>query len=292
MAAHVEFDPLDAPATLGFGPNGYIGTRYANVTGLMPSGPRFNVSLLAVAIILVRKAGADPGRDSYPGIISLPVNDLFAAFMQGEQTKVRVTINYKVPEISTDIAEPNPTAPAQLEIGATIQSRQTIWDGEGKQIVLEYATGTGDDATIIKQTGTITEKVPATVIRYRRRQGPNAGSAILEKANQVVGTVNSRPFGREPVLTRQWMCTSHLGTSDDGGIWYDVVTEFQRSIDNKLGKANEFVSGWDPVAIYIDSATGEPPSDVINLGTGALNGIRRIKKPREIDFVSELNLPA
>jgi hypothetical protein len=299
MAIEVNFDPLDAPAVLNLGPNGWTGTRFADVTGLVIGRDRLpeDASILLVAVQQVRKR-ANPGVHSYPGVPELPVHDLSAVLRDDQKTMARVTINYRVPDVFTEQVDPDPNAPPQLEIGATIQQRQTIYDGDGKQIVIERTVEntTTQTTDVLKQTGTITEQVPQAVIRYRRRMGPNLGPVIRNQANEFVGTVNSGAFAENantfPNLTRQWMCTGITGTSTDGGVYYDVTYEFQRNIDNKLGSGTEYVSGWDPVAVYINPKTGEPPTDVItpNGGPDDHNGIKRITKPRGKNFISGLDL--
>jgi len=297
--ANVEFDPLDAPPILNLGPGGYTGTRFADAVELQgtPVGgkrPRITTDarVLNRAIADVQNAGARPGVDVWPSLPQLPVHDLSAVMRDGQQTMARVTINYRVPDVGNEAVDPDPNAPPQLEIGATVQQRQTTRYGlgagtalAGTQILVPRQSPEGEDLT--PQPGTVTETFAASKLIYRRRMGPNLGIVIRDLAAKYVGTVNSKAFGEAaataPAGFRQWMCTGITGTSTDGGVYYDVTYEFQRLTDLEIG-TNKLVGGYDPVAEW-EEASGLPTS-----GMSKGNGIIRVLMPEGVEW-AELGLP-
>jgi hypothetical protein len=158
-------------------------------------------------------------------------------------SQVRVTCTYKL--LSTQVI-PDERQPAQISIGASVQTKQTSYDVNGKVITLKHTftdTVNGVETTSVKeQTGEVEIQVPQMVVRYSRRET----QAPLDKALLFIDTVNSSTFLGDP--PGYWLCTRLEGTSSDGGKTWQVEYEFQRDSRNQ----------WKSTVVYIDPDTNQP----------------------------------
>lgn len=159
-----------------------------------------------------------------------------------------VVVTYKPWRLDIQRAEPG--APPQIEIGASVQEAETNFDVNGTIITTPYkgkhlnSLGNLVEFSDIG-TGTVKFEVPQLVFRYTRREK----NSPQELARNYVGKVNSGFFLGDPSHT--WLCARIEGSSDDGGLTYKTVYEFQRAhVD------------WRATVCYEDPDTGKIPNDV------------------------------
>ena len=295
--AEIKWDPPSNPPTFANSPAGMVGTRYAKIYDVsIRKGTVSSAWLATEAASILEDNGGMPGVDSWPGMRSLPVHSYsITALDESTPDGFLATVTYQLPDVSTETINPDPDAPAQIEIGATIQTRRTVWELETvsdivpvaapdalkspgakvQQIKIAYTPkkGTADAGIEDIQSGTIEEQVVQPVLKFTRRYGGSQGLLIRNLANYYVGTVNSKTFGDDTDMINQWMCTSILGTSNDGGVNYDVTIEFQRNLDLQPG-TNEVVTGWRPLVHYIKD-NGDTPEDLLDPASNP-NGWKRV----------------
>lgn len=193
--------------------------------------------------------------DPHPGIPGIIVNNIDVS--QVDQGICEAAIDYGVPEVAT--TPPSETAPAQIEVGATVQEVETSLDVNGQLMTVGKFVDDGTALVLEIQTGTVRKQIPSVYFRYRRREPFSPGA----KAKFHVGTMNSISVFDDP--PKYWLCTGITGTSNDFGASYDVNYEFLRNEET-----------WDAVVAWVDPSTGRIPTDVVFNGTNTGGLVRHV----------------
>lgn len=156
-----------------------------------------------------------------------------------------------------------------IEVGASLSEDETTKDADGNPFSVEYtypANYPGDKAgQTWGDVGDAVQKlVPSMTIVVTRREAASPG----DTAKQFVGKVNDGPWSLDSTANaRQWLCTSITGRSEDGGLTYTVVYQFERR------------ETWDLGIYFINPDTGKPPADLVD-GVG----IKQVQLYTEADF--------
>lgn len=148
--------------------------------------------------------------------------------------------------------------PPIITVGASVQTKQTQRDVDGKQMFVrhEFVT-TDDDGNITgstgrtdKQVGEVEVQVPFVTLRFSARRNFSPAA----QAKEYVGTMNQVPWQDGGLYT--WLCTRIEGISRDGGETYEVDYEFAYNPET-----------WWAVVVYIDPETNQiPPGIVVGEG--------------------------
>ncbi len=216
-----------------------------------------------------------PG-EPHPDLTDVSATNVSVDF-QGP-TMARVTVQYAQDKAKEKA--PN-SDPAQVSVGATLQTTVTTNDSEGKTVFVNFTRpsvpagpgGTPAEVAAVEydpQPGEVQIQVPCVVLRYTRKE---LGSP-QKKAMEYVGTVNEFTFAGQD--ERKWLCTRIDGVSNDNGKSYVVDYEFQF-------KENT----WDVTAFYIDRATNylpELPNEYVFSETSIPFGKKTFQAYRKKDF--------
>jgi len=263
--ATITNDLVDGQITSG--PDGLTLTRVALVEGLTSNADER--MLEAITVTGIPRRG-----DFHPSIAGLAVASVSAVPVGAGQA--RVTITYGVYNVTLN--PPDESAPPQVTVGSTVQGVETNLDVDGNAMKLDFFVADPDENgnvfyRQVEYTGTVSKQDPQTVARFSRREP----FAPLTKSKTYVGKMNSNAFLGDP--PRYWLCTRIEGTSNDGGLTYQVEYEFQRN-----------ASTWDVTIVGIDDQTDQPPdpADVVP-GQGETSWKETFQIYEEVDF-SGLNL--
>lgn len=204
--------------------------RVAFVTGLVGANSQREYEAINLCPAI------NSGHPTIPGITLAERSGIAEGF-----DKVRVNLIYRTPSVDfSGGTGPAVGDPAQIEVGATLQSITTQKDVAGVDLNLVY-TITADDlkthpginyavGATVPFVATASIQAPQVFVRYRRRETVSPA----ENAKLYVGKINSvSVFGDAP---KMWLCTQLLGRSTDAGATYMVDYEFQRAYD---------ANGWD-----------------------------------------------
>lgn len=188
----------------------------------------------------VRAAGVPRYGDPHPSIQNLRVVQRSAAF-EGGKDRVIVTLTYRVPQAN----ESPPSDPAGntqagiVRVGSTVQGGTTQKDVDGDPIVVKHKL---QGSTAFTTQGADVElSIPQHVLsetRKERSTPANTSRAFTGKVNQ---------FAIWGGAARTWLCTRIDGTTNDGGLTYEVTYEFQFNDQT-----------WDATVVFRDPETGRP----------------------------------
>lgn len=185
-------------------------------------------------------ASGIPSRgDSHPISSAYRVDSIRVEPLEGSVTKARVTVTYK-PWIPRRFV-PNDTQDCDVQIGASMQDVESVFDANGDDILVTHNE--------ITQRGKINKAEVIMTLQLTRRETTNPRT----KAQQYTGKVNSVPWIGDPEMS--WLCRSISGHSDDGGDSYMVTYEFHRKLPD-----------WNVWVAWVDPATGEHPPDLVEGG--------------------------
>ena len=201
----------------------------------------------------------------------------------------RVRVSYGVPTDGSALAGADP---GTIDIAATTQVEVVSTSQYGVPIQVSYTSvvldSDGNEAQVTEAKGVEVEVYrPQIVLRYTRMETRSPGS----KSRAYLGSVNSRSIWNGGA--RDWLCTDYSSSTEDRGLTFRVNYEFtgapgglsqrrRATLGNAGGRG---AGGWDAQAIFIDSATGAPPVDLV-----AGKGIKTVQVYPQIDF-SGLRLP-
>jgi len=148
------------------------------------------------------------------------------------------------------------------EVRCNLQQKETYVDVNGDPITVQH-TFANDDANRPGETVTQGKKVtylqPQKTIHIKGIKQTRAPWLIADNIN---GYVNNAAFSGG--AARTWLCTGCVWKL----AWLGRMGE--SSLENRYYMDFEFqydADTWDPIAMFIDEATGEPPPDLIE-GTG------------------------
>lgn len=238
----------------GHGMKAWEFRRVAIVSGI--TDPPEGMDILAAAVQAVVGEVGDIGWGTYPNHPDAYIQEFQPEAI--DQETVRVTILYKELLYST----------AQIEVGTSLTQTESNRDAFGNEIVLNYTYPAnypieekrGKPAD--PQHGMYQRLVPETTVTFRRTEYQSP----LVKSTQYTGKTNLNNFMGLP--PGRWLCTGISGQSDDAGLTWKVVYEFQCRAD-----------GWDEQIVFINPDTGRPPEGLI-LGVG----IKTPQRYLQIDF--------
>lgn len=271
MATIQSIDVFDgAGVLLSRERDGLHATRVAKVVGLQGEPSQRVLDALFA-----------PGLPSYgephPSIPGMHVHNLQVAAI--DPTGAEVTISYRSTTQQDDV---------NTEVGSTLQDVETSFDHEGNLITIQRLVeildenGDVEDAKFVFQTAKIRVQIPMAVLRISRReeQSPHL------KALAHVGHVNATPIWGDR-KSRTWLCTRIEGSSDDGGLSYDVIYEFQHAAppprfieDDRLN-----LGTWDTLITFYDYDKNEHPDD-LEIGLG-----KKTVQTYQTSEFRELDLP-
>lgn len=205
----------------------------------------------------------------HPSIVGIQADEISADAIDSDIA--RVVVNYK--QLSTENAPPDENQPAQIRIGATVQSKSTTKNVFGDDIVLKHSYSEIDEernlvTRTVEQGGEVEIQVACMTITCVRREPISPES----KAKVFLNRVSQEGWRGDPAGT--WLCTRLDGESPDGGLSYMVTYEFQRA-----------EGGWHPTAVFIDPDTDAPPKGLVDG-----EGIQTVESYFEADF-NILGLP-
>jgi len=233
VRAKIISDVLEG-SRLEHGDNGFVARRTMVVTDIPGSG----TAILHNAMIA---RGVPYWGQSHPTIIGLPVRHRVATLEPGSQSKVRIEIVYEYPSGSSNLYVNDPddltAGAASIEISNTVQGSKTERDYEGNDIVVprhEYQDSEGKEMVAPAGVREVEYQLPATIIRYRRRERNSPGNKSRLYTGKINAFSNLNPDGSGKTFTdppHYWMCTGITGLSDDGGLTYNVNYEFQHNAD-------------------------------------------------------------
>lgn len=188
-----------------------------------------------------------------PGIFALDFTVQLAT--EGATREVLVTVTFRRPEQgSQDSGDPGGgVTPSVTRVGARVSPATRTKDVSGAQIVTTHqasrvVNGETIQDELVTQPAEVEVLVPQTVLSLERRTSTDPEP----DATAFVGKVNQQTFRGKPA--RSWLCTAIEGVSEDNGLTWDVVYEFE------LREAT-----WDADVVYIDPETDRPP-EVITSG--------------------------
>ena len=197
----------------------------------------------------IRACGVSRG-DSLPGVPDVVCVERSATML--DTSTARVMLSYRIARPEDNIIT---GVPGQVEITTVISERETEQDINGKQIVVQHTFENVDDTTgeitedLQQQIRTVTVPEARSIETFTRIESDNPRDIIREYA----GTVNKTKFLGQ--AERTWFLTIHA-SSNDGGRTYSVRYAFEHRPET-----------WDAEVVFLDRATGEPPTD-IQFGVG------------------------
>lgn len=226
-------------------PMGWEIIRVATVTGVDPSAGGVDAMQEAVnAVIAVTGTfGA-----AHPTISTVEVAEF--APEQIASDIIRVVITYRVSGVTLQIGT------YSIEVGTALSQQETNIDKNGDPIYVEYTYP--DDYPLeprlqgrtVRVGVTLSVLTPESSLRIVSRETEEPGSA----SRFYVGKVNSGAFRfDETAQPGTWIVMAITGRSEDGGVSYIVTYELQYRAD-----------GWEQAAVYVDTQTGRPPSDLLD----------------------------
>lgn len=276
-------DTLDE-GTAERGPNGLRIVRSARIIGLV-GPPESKMPDALNAIGLPRYGDPHPS----PLADGLPLSLMTARILDNEPDKAVVTLTYEFPTATGGIIlfenVPSETTAPQIEVTTTLNQLTTHYDGGGDEMFVQHQFPPGEDGVELPPTlqlGDASIMVPTTTVNYMRREPRSP----LAKARLYVGKTNSMPVFGDPA--RYWLCTGLGGPSDDGGLSYNVTYSFQRGEPHAVA-GSELLPGWDAVIVFIDPATGKPPTNQAGGPVEFGIGVKSYVMYKSINF-NQLNL--
>lgn len=183
--------------------------------------------------------------DSLPGVPDVVCVERSATML--DTSTARVMLQYRIARPEDNIIT---GATGQVEISSIINERETEQDINGKQIVVEYTFENVDDTTgeitedLQRQIRTVTAPEARTIETFTRIEADNPRDIIRE----YTGTVNKTKFLER--AERTWFLTINA-SSNDGGRTFSVRYAFEHRPET-----------WDAEVVFLDRATGEPPTDI------------------------------
>ena len=192
----------------------------------------------------IRACGVTRG-DSLPGVPDVVCVDRSATML--DTSTARVMLQYRIARPEDNIIT---GVPGQVEITTVVSERETEQDITGKQIAVEYTFENVDDTTgeitedLQQQIRTVTVPEARSIETFTRIESDNPRDIIREYA----GTVNKTKFLDQ--AERTWYLTIHA-SSNDGGRTFSVRYAFEHRPET-----------WDAEVVFLDRATGEPPTDI------------------------------
>ncbi len=237
----------------GHGMKAWEFRRTAIVSGItaIPDG-----DLLGTAVQAVVGEVGDIGEGTYPNHPDAYIQEFQPEAI--DKSTVKVVILYRELLYSS----------AQIEVGTSLTQTESNLDAFGNPITLDY-TFPADYIIVEKrgktdkdQRGMYQRLVPETTVTFRRKEYQSP----LIKSTQYTGKTNLNTF--LSLGSGRWLCTGIMGASDDGGLTWNVVYQFQCRPD-----------GWDEQIVYINPDTGRPPGDLV---PGV--GIKCPQRYLQIDF--------
>lgn len=217
---------------------GFEATRVFQVSGLRGNrAARMFVALLAPGI---------PRRGFPHPVVPFIRVDVVDAVAQS-QGQALVTVKYR--KLDSDEEEEDEAPTPKITISAGVTTIRTQFDNKGKQILVQHTfnKGTGKARKSEEQPGFVEILVPTVSVQFSRRETGSPGRKALDN----VGRVNSRFFFS--FKPRHWLCTRLDGNSQDGGITYNVLYEFQ--LNRKT---------WDATVAFFDKERNEHPPNLVD----------------------------
>ena len=154
-----------------------------------------------------------------------------------------------------DADEPVDEDTGSIEVGTTAEQSERNTDHAGALMTVTYASARESERE--QQVVTVGAYLPKTRMVVRRRETGSPG----DKSKLYVGKLNKGPWKLDPnCAAKTWRCMAILGTSSDGGEFYDVRHEFEH-----CGEGSE-TGTWDRRGMWRGS-DGRVPSDLVE-GTG------------------------
>lgn len=141
-----------------------------------------------------------------------------------------------------------------FSVSSNTQTIETNLDVDGNTIYSVRQVRTGDEETGDKtgkedqQGGTVAFQDPITTLRWDRIISRSPAADL-----SYVGTINDADIWG--FKARQILCSRIDARTDDGGLTYHMVYEFQASRRDK--KVGEF-GPWDASVVFISPNTGRP----------------------------------
>jgi len=264
--------------------NGPSGNRSFIVSGI--DGPPEAAMWSALQAAGIPRIG-----DPHPAMALLPVSNVRADPIDGFTDAAKVIVTYGITDSGPGNNPDDPEAAPTIEVSTTLQTVKFNVDRNGKvvdlwfllpidggkvltdngQPLIDPVTGKPliEEATewiSDRQVATLERQVPMSVVTFKRRE--NASPGLI--ASRFVGHVNSSGiFGDS---SRTWLCAELSGSSNDGGLTYDVTYQFQRAADMttptdqlmldlfRRQAPGKVVLGWDVIARYVkkDGSVPDP----------------------------------
>ena len=190
--------------------------------------------------------------DSLPGVPDVVCVERSATML--DTSTARVMLSYRIARPEDNIIT---GATGEVEITTTISARETEQDITGNQIVVEHTFENVDATTgaitedLQRQIRTVTVPEARTIETFTRIELDNPRDIIRE----YTGSVNKTKFLDQ--AERTWFLTIHA-SSNDAGRTYSVRYAFEHRPET-----------WDAEVVFLDRATGEPPTD-IRAGVGRI----------------------
>ena len=183
--------------------------------------------------------------DSLPGVPDVVCVERSATML--DTSTARVILHYRIARPDDNIIT---GATGQVEITSVIGARETEQDITGKQIIVGHTFENVDDTTgeitedLQQQIRTVTVPEARTIETFTRIEADNPRDIIRE----YTGTVNRTKFLDR--ASRTWYLTINA-SSNDGGKTFSVRYAFEHRPET-----------WDAEVVFLDRATGEPPTDI------------------------------
>jgi hypothetical protein len=238
--AHLDRIDVVEGGSLSETQDGYECVRVAWVDGLSgrPDERLYNA---------VRAAGVPRFGDPHPSIPNLRVVQRSAAF-EGGNDRVVVTLTYRVPQ-ANESPPSDATGNTQagiVRVGSTVQGATTQKDVAGEPITVRHVFPADHEdpefaGRTITQGADVELSIPQLVLTETRREN----GTPADTARAYVGKVNQ--FAIFGGAARTWLCTRIEGTTNDGGLTYEVTYEFQYA-----------EATWDAVVVFRDPKTQRP----------------------------------
>ncbi|MGH2437498.1 MAG: hypothetical protein ACRDFA_10935 [bacterium] len=211
----------------------------------------------------VRAAAVPQYGDPHPSIPGLRVVQRSAALEKGSD-RVLITLTYRVPQANeAPPSDPSGnTSAGVVRVGSTVQGGTTQKDIFGDAITVKHKfPGNPEFET---QGADVELSIPQLVLSETRKER----STPANTARAFVGKVNQ--FAIFGGAARTLLCTRIEGTTQDGGLTYEVTYEFQ---------FNE--QTWDATVVFRDTNTGRPVENPVNN-----QGIKTVRVYREVNFAA------
>ena len=183
--------------------------------------------------------------DSLPGVPDVVCVERSATML--DTSTARVMLSYRIARPDDNIIT---GATGQVEITSVIGARETEQDITGKQIIVghtfEHVDATTGEITedLQRQIRTVTVPEARSIETFTRIESDNPRDIIREYS----GTVNRTKFLDQ--AERTWYLTINA-SSNDGGKTFSVRYAFEHRPET-----------WDAEVVFLDRATGEPPTDI------------------------------